>query len=175
MALVWTLDLAKCTGCRSCSVACVMENNTRRGLFYRWVVDTQLRSIPASGANLRYVSMGCFHCADPACIPACPVPNAITKDAATGAVIIDQALCIGCKRCAGSCPYGAPQFNESTRRMEKCHFCKQRLDAGLKPACVMTCVGRALNYDTDVNVTPGGTPPTGFSSSSLTNPSIFFA
>jgi Fe-S-cluster-containing dehydrogenase component len=152
-----------------------MENNLRRDLFYRWVVDTQLRSIPATGADLRFVSMGCFHCANPACIPACPVPNAITKDSTTGAVIIDQTLCNGCKRCAGACPYGAPQFNENTRKMEKCHFCKQRLDAGLKPACVMSCVGRALNYGPDTSVTPGGTAPTGFASTTMTNPQILFA
>ena len=79
MPYVWKFDRSRCTGCRSCSVACVMENNLSRDLFYRWVIDTQLRSIPAAPAEqpLRFVSTACYHCADPACIAACAVTGRV--------------------------------------------------------------------------------------------------
>jgi anaerobic dimethyl sulfoxide reductase subunit B (iron-sulfur subunit) len=159
-----------------------MENNLSRDLFYRWVIDTQLRRIPANPADQprRYVTMACFHCADPACVAACPVGGtsnpggkAIFKDTGTGAVIIDQATCIGCKYCRAACPYGAPVYNPTTGKMEKCHFCQQRLNANLKPACVLTCVGRAL--DVDQTSTPGGTAPAGLANSTLTHPAVLFS
>ncbi|MEX1275387.1 MAG: 4Fe-4S dicluster domain-containing protein [Bacteroidota bacterium] len=39
------------------------------------------------------------------------------------------------------------ETNETTR---KCHFCTQRIDAGMLPACVSTCTGQAM-YFGDLN------------------------
>ena len=55
------------------------------------------------------VSLGCQHCQDPACIPACPA-GAISKNA-NGIVTVNQELCIGCRYCEWACPYGTPQFD----------------------------------------------------------------
>lgn len=99
------------------------------------------------------MSMSCNHCADPACVKVCPV-KAISKETEFGAVIVDSDKCIGCGACARACPWGAPQYFEPLDKtamgtpehphMTKCDMCVDRLRAGLKPACVASCPGRAL-------------------------------
>lgn len=182
----WQLDLNRCVGCHACSVACKAENNTsplespltvRPGgkavaVNYRFVFQVDEGTYPA--VKRTFVTMACHHCAKPACLPACPVA-AITKDPDTGLVQIDQDRCVGCRRCAWACPYGAPQFNETTRKVEKCTGCAHRLSRGLPPACVTTCTARALTFTTDFDASAGrGVPPKGFASPALTLPSIRF-
>lgn len=43
--------------------------------------------------------------------------------------------------------YGAAQPRAATSgSMRKCHFCLQRVEAGVLPACVSTCTGRAMFF-----------------------------
>jgi len=146
-----------------------MENNTRTEVNYRWVIEREVGSYP--NATVSFTSTACFHCADPACMPACPV-EAITKDAESGIVLIEQDTCIGCKYCMAACPYGAPQFNAATGKVEKCTYCIERYSDGLGPACARTCVGGAIRAVTDEDW--GGTPPEGFAPINLTGPSVKF-
>jgi len=181
----WHLDLGRCIGCHACAVACKAENNTapqvaplavRFGravaVNYRFVFEVGEGSYP----NVRrtFVTLACHHCAEPACVPACPVA-AVTKSSETGLVQIDQDRCVGCRRCGWACPYGAPQFNETTRRVEKCTGCVHRLAKDLAPACVTTCPARALQFTRDFDAAaPRGVPPKGFASPASTLPSIRF-
>jgi len=165
----WVLDLGKCVGCRACVVSCKMENNTPTALNYRWVIERESGAYPTP--SLSFFSMGCYHCADPACMAACPV-SAITKRASDGIVLIDEAACIGCRYCMAACPYGAPQFNPATEKVEKCTYCVARADASLGPACARTCVGGAITAVTDD--TWGGTAPADHARISLTNASVRF-
>ncbi len=116
-----------------------------------------------------FYTMACHHCQQPACMASCPV-DAITKRPEDGIVLIDQDICVGCRYCAAVCPYGAPQFNAATETVEKCNFCVHRIDAGLEPACVTACVGRALSWTFDP-ASPGDVPPD-FADPSLTGPSV---
>lgn len=100
------------------------------------------------------LSMSCNHCSDPACVKVCPV-KAITKESKFGAVVVDSKKCIGCGACAKACPWGVPQYYEDITKtkigepnhphMTKCDMCIDRLEKGLKPACVAACPGRALD------------------------------
>ena len=70
-----------------------------------------------------------------------------------GILYVDPALCVGCQKCIPVCPYNSMSFNtQKTNKLgtagvaEKCHFCMHRLDAGLLPACVITCQGITLEY-----------------------------
>lgn len=95
------------------------------------------------------LSIGCNHCSEPACIPVCPV-KAISKEAKYGAVRVDSSKCISCGACRAACPWDAPQYYKDLQAegprppMTKCDLCYDRLEKGLKPACVASCPGRAL-------------------------------
>lgn len=196
--LGWLIDLDKCTGCDTCAIACKSENNTRPmaspmpfvndgvlpdHVSYRWVVKRESGVYP--NPKLSFVTSACNHCAHPACMAACPlsdendpsnVNNAIVKRAQDGVVLIQQDLCIGCKYCIHACPYGAPQFNRVTGKVEKCTFCLHRLEAGFQPACVTACVGNALHLVADFVASESGqNAPEDFADPALTGPAVKFA
>ena len=167
--LGWIFDKSKCVGCRACVVACQMENNAQADVHWRWVMDLESGAYP--NPVLTFFSTACYHCVHPACMPACPV-DAITKDPATGLVEIMADDCIGCTYCMATCPYGAPQLNKATAKVEKCHGCVQRVTEGLMPACVDTCVGGALQWVADEAW--GGSGPDEFAPANLTQPAVKF-
>ncbi len=68
------------------------------------------------------------------------------KRAKDGIVFIDFDLCVGCKACITSCPWGAPQWNPETGKAVKCDYCVDRVDQGLKPACVTVCTTHCLDF-----------------------------
>jgi Fe-S-cluster-containing dehydrogenase component len=45
-----------------------------------------------------------------------------------------------------ACPWGAPQWNPETGKVVKCDYCKDRVDAGLKPACATICTTHCLHF-----------------------------
>lgn len=155
-----------------------MELNTGAELRYRRVLPVEKGKYPQV---MRYfVTMSCFHCEHPACLRACPV-GAISKDPDDGVVLIDQDMCIGCRRCNWACPYGAPRYNEVTKKTEKCTFCKHRVgDDAIPdniPACVATCLGKALIFgrlNQDIVPQSGDPVPDGFADKNLTHPSVRF-
>lgn len=169
----WEIDLDRCTGCKTCTIACKSENNTPLETNFRSVVTEEGGVYP--NPTREFISMACNHCADPACLASCPV-GAITKRATDGIVLIDQDICVGCRYCMWACPYGAPRYNENTQKVEKCTFCLHRVSAGgtLNPACVDACVGRALKYTRSFIGGGIGNAPFRFGDPSLTNPSIRF-
>ena len=72
--------------------------------------------------------------------------RAYTKFTEYGAVLQDPDICFGCGYCTWVCPYNAPQLDPVKGRVEKCNMCVDRLEVGLKPACVSACLGNALNF-----------------------------
>jgi Fe-S-cluster-containing dehydrogenase component len=167
----WIFDVSKCTGCQACINACKFENNTTLDFTvnYRWFVRRESGTYPAP--KVEFFTLACNHCDEPACLAACPV-GAIEKRASDGIVLIDQGKCIGCEYCVWACPYGVPQVNEVAHKVEKCTFCVHRIEQGLRPACVDTCVGGAIQLGYDVQ--RNGEPPVGFADPALTGPSIEF-
>lgn len=162
----------RCIGCRACAVACKAENNTRLGVSYRKVVFKQVGS--GTAAYIRNTTMACMHCEDPACLEACPTAvGAITQDA-NGIVLIDNDKCIGCRRCEWACPYGAPQYNSTSQKVEKCTFCVHRnTDLGVEStACADTCPARALKSYAEIEAEAGNVDATDVAPSTLTNPKV---
>ncbi|MBI2864930.1 MAG: 4Fe-4S dicluster domain-containing protein [Chloroflexi bacterium] len=173
------IDLKRCMGCRGCQSICKVENGTQPGVFWGRVKVTETGAYP----NVRklFLPMPCMQCSDPPCKKACPSgATAIRED---GIVTIDQNVCIGCRYCMVSCPYGSRFFIDEIRRyfpghitpweayhaeegpnthlqgtVEKCQFCKHRIDEGLRkgltpgvdreatPACVNNCPSWARTF-----------------------------
>ena len=149
------IDVSKCTGCKTCQVACKDKNNLEVGRNFRRVTEyaggkwEQVHGAWQQDVFAYYVSVACNHCAEPACIEAC-TKDAITKRADNGLVLIDQKKCIGCRACEEACPYEAPQYDRAIRRMSKCDGCIDRLSAGGQPTCVDSCPQRAIEFG-DIN------------------------
>jgi tetrathionate reductase subunit B len=86
----------------------------------------------------------CNHCERPSCVEVCPA--GATWQRQDGVVEIDYDLCIGCAACVNACPYDARFIDPTTNTANKCTFCSQRIDQGLLPACVETCIGGARQF-----------------------------
>ncbi|MDO5531608.1 DMSO/selenate family reductase complex B subunit [Sutterella sp.] len=146
------IDVSRCTGCRTCSIACADKNGTPIGLYYRRVTEFEGGEWKENADGTwrqnvfaYYISQGCNECADPACVKVCPV-KAHYKREEDGLVVIDQAKCIGCGMCARACPYGVPQLDTKLRKMRKCDGCVDRTSKGGQPVCVESCPERAIEF-----------------------------
>jgi Fe-S-cluster-containing dehydrogenase component/DMSO reductase anchor subunit len=130
-----------CTGCEACRVACGNENGGGRDTGWRQVTTFNPERHPA--LPTRHLSLACNHCDEPACALGCPA-RAYRRDEATGALLLDEEKCIGCRYCSWVCPYDAPRFDETRSVMTKCTFCAHRLADDLAPACAAACPTGAL-------------------------------
>lgn len=139
----------RCVACHGCSVACKTWRERPLGIDCRRIVTIWQRD--EAMPRLRHASVACLHCADPACVKACPV-HAISKNA-DGIVLVDAETCIGCRACKKACPFDVPQFPEEGRgKMVKCDLCFGRYDMETsQPPCVATCPTHALTL---VKVSP---------------------
>jgi Fe-S-cluster-containing dehydrogenase component len=57
---------------------------------------------------------------------------------------------VGCKACITACPWSLPQWNAETGKVVKCDYCMDRVDQGLKPACVTVCMTHCLEFGENV-------------------------
>ena len=164
-----------CIGCHACESACSEKNDNPAHLAFRSVGYVEGGSYP--DYKRMNISMACNHCDDPVCLKGCPT-RAYTKHAEYGAVLQDPETCFGCGYCTWVCPYNAPQLDPVKGRVSKCNMCVDRLEVGLKPACVSACVGNALDFgvieNTPENRQQCKTSIPGFPSPDITQPNIRF-
>ena len=104
------IDLAKCVGCDSCTVACKAENRTPPGVTYNVVLEQETGAYP--NVRIEAIPRPCMQCENPACVSVCPVSATYRGD--DGIVVIDADRCIGCKYCIAACPYGARSADEGS-------------------------------------------------------------
>lgn len=136
------IDLKSCIGCHACTVSCKMENQVPEGCFNTWVEEWDTGEYP----NISRVKLPklCNHCKDAPCVSVCPVEATFTVEG--GIVVVDEEKCIGCGACITSCPYDARYMKEESKKVGKCTFCIQRVEAGLMPECVSTCPSHARYF-----------------------------
>ena len=142
-------DSTRCTGCRTCEMACKDYNDLPASCSRVRLRGRRLEGDgdgtfePTSWAY--HVSMSCNHCEMPACVANCP-QGALEKDADTGLVSRDEEKCIGCGTCVKSCPYEVPVVDTETMKSMKCDGCAARVAEGKMPICVDACPLRALEF-----------------------------
>ncbi|MBD3183333.1 4Fe-4S dicluster domain-containing protein [Candidatus Poribacteria bacterium] len=138
---VFMIDLASCTGCYTCMVACKDRLNLQDDINVLKVDEEESGNYP--DIKVVYRPQHCFHCEKPACTEACPV-DAISKES-DGFVKIDEEECIGCGECVEACPFDAIYFSDDDLPI-KCDGCADEVGLGWKPVCVRSCPMRALDY-----------------------------
>lgn len=131
MAKRLMVDKEKCTGCRTCELACSFRKHESFNPIWGRVQVKEWDGLP--------LPQVCLQCDDPACEKACPV-QAITRFAETGALVINQDKCIRCRRCVKACPYGGVAYMDGLHLICKCDLC------GGEPACASLCPSGALVY-----------------------------
>ncbi|WP_019170076.1 sulfate reduction electron transfer complex DsrMKJOP subunit DsrO [Pseudaminobacter salicylatoxidans] len=134
------VDLRKCIGCQACTVSCSLENMPPIGQFRTTVHQYEVTG-PDNQPEMLMLPRLCNHCDNPPCVPVCPVQATFQRE--DGIVLVDNERCVGCGYCVQACPYDARFINHDTQTADKCTFCEHRLEAGLLPACVESCVGGA--------------------------------
>ena len=164
-----------CIACHACEAACSEKNDNPAHISFRSVGFVEGGTYPAY--QRINISMACNHCDDPVCLKGCPT-RAYTKFAEYGAVLQDPDICFGCGYCTWVCPYNAPQLDPVKGQVSKCNMCVDRLEVGLKPACVSACLGNALDFGVVENIpenrTQAKTEIPGFPRTDITHPNIRF-
>ncbi|HTH15795.1 MAG TPA: hydrogenase 2 operon protein HybA [Magnetospirillum sp.] len=152
-------DSTLCIGCKACVAGCKEANdlppdfNTADKLWdtpidigpktfnvIKVYADGTAATKDQEKDGFAFVKKSCMHCVDPSCVSVCPV-SAMTKDAQTGIVGYNPDICIGCRYCVASCPFGVPQaeYDTPTPKIRKCEMCRHRQAEGKIPACAEVC------------------------------------
>lgn len=169
------IDTRKCIGCHACTIACVAENHLPPGVVYRPVLTEEIGRFPNLGlrfvprpcmqceeppcvpvcpvkatyarpdgiVEINYDDcIGCRYC-----LTACPY-NARTAD--FGDLFTAQTPEVQPYEEAESFEYGKEwdraKHDSPVGNARKCHFCLHRLEQGMLPECVTSCVGRATFF-----------------------------
>jgi len=168
------IDLNRCVGCQTCTIACKHTNDTPPGIQWRQVLDIETGVFP--DVERLFLVVGCQHCAEPPCVPVCP--SGATRQRDDGLVTMDYDTCIGCGYCAVACPYQARTIahekqwyygketaqeravahDDRIRVAQKCTFCVEKIDRAkelgltpgidldVTPACSASCIAQAITF-----------------------------
>ena len=133
--VLW-VDIEKCSGCRTCEVACSLKNTGQSN-----PTRSRIRVIryERQGQFHNFIPMVCQQCSNPLCMEACPV-NAISRNPETGAMVVDSDNCVGCRVCVMICPIGGVSIDPVTSVAYKCDLCDG------DPECVKHCDLEAIAY-----------------------------
>ena len=118
-------DLAKCSGCRKCEIACSLFHENRV-----WPEASRIRVFMlVPGVDFPHF---CAQCEDYPCVEACPV-DALSVDSKTGAVFVNKEKCTGCAQCIDACPGRVPHMHPKEKIILICDLCDG------DPRCVKVC------------------------------------
>lgn len=173
------IDMKRCIGCYACVLGCKAEHFLPPNIFWNRVLIGETGKYPAV-SKIMY-SIRCNHCQEPKCVDVCP--TGATQQREDGIVWVDEDACVGCRYCMIACPYQARSFYEDGDAeyfpgqgltehekmgktlyphevgvVQKCIFCKERIDEGLakglkpgvdrdaSPACMNICPTKAIQF-----------------------------
>jgi molybdopterin-containing oxidoreductase family iron-sulfur binding subunit len=206
------IEMKRCIGCNACVLACKAEHFVPPDIFWNRIIIGEKGKYPHV-SKLIY-SVRCNHCAEPKCVDVCP--TGATQKREDGIVWVDDTKCVGCRYCMVACPYQMRSFYEHEKNyfpgqeltdhekigkllyphekgvVQKCVFCKERIDEGLKkglkpgvdrdasPACQIICPTSAIHFgdlddpNSEINVVIQVKKGHQFHEEFNTDPSIFY-
>ena len=136
----------RCVACSRCEQECALAHSKSKVLFEAIREDPPPRSrVKLHEIAGAAVPTECRHCEAAACVLVCPT-GAMQKLGLGGPVIVDDHLCIGCRSCVLTCPYGVPQAHLQGEQITKCDLCIDRLREDIIPACTAACPTKALEF-----------------------------
>jgi len=116
---------------------------------YNWIF---VQKVQIKGKEI-FIPRRCMHCDNPPCVRGCPF-GALTKRPA-GNSVINEKICFGGAKCRDVCPWHIPQRQAGVGIylhllpklagggvMYKCDLCKDKIEKGEEPACVVACKDR---------------------------------
>lgn len=147
------IDLRRCIGCMACVCADKAEYDVPLGVWRTTVKVSETGTYPK--VKKHFMPRLCNHCDNPPCVRNCPTEATYKHE--DGFVLQRYERCIACRTCMAACPYNARHVLPNNRSrvkiggvVDKCTFCQHRVEKGLVPACVQTCLGRARIFG-DIN------------------------
>jgi Fe-S-cluster-containing hydrogenase component 2 len=120
-----------CTGCSLCQLACSAR------LLGGYNPHRAVLKIEHRSENLYHFPVVCNQCTNAYCANVCPV-EAIRRESATGAMVVDHDTCVACNLCHRYCPIKVVGVDPALKKSIKCDLC-----AG-SPQCVQICPTGAL-------------------------------
>ncbi len=161
-------DTSLCIGCKACEVACKQWNQLpadgyrlsgdsydNTGSFspttWRHVAFVEQAKANGRRESQRWLMMSdvCKHCANAACLEACPTGSLVRTE--YGTVYVQQDICNGCGFCVPACPFGVIDRTPKHGTFEpgtahKCTLCYDRLRDDMTPACAKSCPTASIQF-----------------------------
>lgn len=144
------MDVRRCIGCHSCTIACKTENQVPLGVWRTHMRFYEKGLYPK--VKRHFFPVICDHCEEAPCIEASE-NNGVGSfyKSKEGIVLINYKKLEGrtprqikteVDAAIEACPLEAIYVNPLTNLPEKCTFCAHRVEKGLVPACAQSCVGK---------------------------------
>ncbi len=109
------IDVDRCVGCQACMFACSRRSG-EGGL-----ASSCIGVKSAGGIRKGFIVTVCRACPDPPCTRVCPTKALTPREG--GGARLKPDLCIACRNCVETCPFGAIFWDSEENKPLVCIYC----------------------------------------------------